>query len=122
MNQSPEFHLACACECACWMGHCLTKVSLLSCALLPYEIHLVRSILLQVYTLFCVLQCCRRDVEEDDDECRDHVEFASKNVHLITTMVSWEEKVSESIKDGKIVSLIKVVYKMLDSFLSYKGN
>ncbi|KAK9189720.1 hypothetical protein WN943_018319 [Citrus x changshan-huyou] len=72
VNQSPEFHLACACECACWMGHCLTK-------------------------------CCRRDVEEDDDECRDHVEFASKNVHLITTMVSWEAKVSESIKDGKIV-------------------
>lgn len=75
------------------------------------------------FTLLCVLQCCRRDVEEDDvDECRDHVEFASKNVHLITTMVSWEAKVSESIKDGKIVSLIIVVHIMLDSFLSYKGN
>lgn len=54
MNQSPEFHLACACDCACWMGHCLTKVSVLSCALLPYETHLVHSILLQVYTLFFI--------------------------------------------------------------------
>lgn len=81
------------------------------------------SFFFSFFTLFCVLQCCRRDVEEDDvDECRDHVEFASKNVHLITTMVSWEAKVSESIKDGKIVSLIKAVYKMLDSFLSYRGN
>lgn len=80
------------------------------------------SFFFSFFTLFCVLQCCRCDVEEDDDECRDHVEFASKNVHLITTMVSWEAKVSESIKDGKIVSLIKAVYKMLDSFLSYRGN
>lgn len=69
-----------------------------------------------------MLQCCRRDVEEDDDEYPDHVKFASKNVHLITTMVSWEAKVSESIKDGKIVSLMIIVYIMLDSFSSYRGD
>ncbi|KAJ0101589.1 hypothetical protein Patl1_06790 [Pistacia atlantica] len=50
--------------------------------------------------------CRKNDIDycddEDDDTYHD-VDLASGNVHLITTTASWEEKISESIKDHKIV-------------------
>ncbi|KAL5733030.1 hypothetical protein ACOSP7_032368 [Xanthoceras sorbifolium] len=49
--------------------------------------------------------CCttgRGHHDDDDDEDHD-VEIAGGNVHLVTTMASWEAKISESMKDGKIV-------------------
>ena len=44
--------------------------------------------------------------DADNDEL--HVEFAGGNVHLITTKESWDQKLSEASRDGKIVSLIFV--------------
>ncbi|KAK0592769.1 hypothetical protein LWI29_025049 [Acer saccharum] len=40
---------------------------------------------------------------DDDDEKDHHEEIAGGNVHLITSMANWEAKLSESIKDDKIV-------------------
>ncbi|KAL6980888.1 hypothetical protein U1Q18_022524 [Sarracenia purpurea var. burkii] len=40
---------------------------------------------------------------ENDGEQISPAELASGNVHLITTIQSWEEKMSEASKDGKIV-------------------
>ncbi|XP_059627860.1 thioredoxin H4-1-like [Cornus florida] len=40
--------------------------------------------------------------KNDNDECITG-DFTSKNVHLITTIQSWEEKLSEANRDGKIV-------------------
>nr|TKS13293.1 thioredoxin H-type-like [Populus alba] len=39
--------------------------------------------------------------DADNDEL--HVEFAGGNVHLITTKESWDQKLSEASRDGKIV-------------------
>ncbi|KAM7494692.1 hypothetical protein LguiB_029301 [Lonicera macranthoides] len=39
-----------------------------------------------------------------DDQCP-VAELAGGNVHLITTMSQWEEKLSEANKDGKIVAV-----------------
>jgi len=44
--------------------------------------------------------------DADNDEL--HVEFAGGNVHLVTTKESWDQKLSEASRDGKIVSLIFV--------------
>ncbi|KAG6771746.1 hypothetical protein POTOM_023133 [Populus tomentosa] len=38
--------------------------------------------------------------DADNDEL--HVEFAGGNVHLITTKESWDQKLSEASRDGKI--------------------
>ncbi|PON71127.1 Thioredoxin [Parasponia andersonii] len=40
---------------------------------------------------------------EVDDHDHHNVELASGNVHLITTIESWETKLSEANSDGKIV-------------------
>ncbi|KAK9290819.1 hypothetical protein L1049_008997 [Liquidambar formosana] len=46
--------------------------------------------------------CLGKHMNDGDDS--DHnIEFASGNVHLITTKESWEEKLSEASRDGKIV-------------------
>lgn len=47
-------------------------------------------------------QCVTKQ-EIKDDESNQHIDFASGNVHLITTKESWDEKLSQAIKDGKIV-------------------
>ncbi|XP_044460458.1 thioredoxin H-type [Mangifera indica] len=47
------------------------------------------------FTSISKLQCCKKTDLDNDD--------ARGNVHLITTIASWEEKISESIKDHKIV-------------------
>ena len=60
-------------------------------------------------TFFCIssdkmlqfLQCSGHNIDEVHQEGH---HLAGGNVHLIKTMDSWEEKLSEAIKDGKIVS------------------
>ncbi|KAF8394807.1 hypothetical protein HHK36_018743 [Tetracentron sinense] len=46
---------------------------------------------------------CMTKYVNDEDDPNHKIEFASGNVHLITTKESWEEKVSEASRDGKIV-------------------
>ncbi|KAF5953422.1 hypothetical protein HYC85_006278 [Camellia sinensis] len=46
--------------------------------------------------------CCSKP-RNDGDDSDHHVEFAGGNVHLITTKQSWDEKLSEASRDGKIV-------------------
>lgn len=50
-------------------------------------------------------QCYPKFVQnqKDREDSDDHVEFATGNVHLITTKESWEQKLSEAYEDGKIV-------------------
>ncbi|KAF5953532.1 hypothetical protein HYC85_006388 [Camellia sinensis] len=45
--------------------------------------------------------CCSKP-RNDGDDSDHHVEFAGGNVHLITTKQSWDEKLSEASRDGKI--------------------
>ncbi|KAK2637226.1 hypothetical protein Ddye_032018 [Dipteronia dyeriana] len=49
--------------------------------------------------------CCTtgRGHDDEDDEEDHHEEIAGGNIHLITTMANWEAKLTESIKDEKIV-------------------
>ncbi|XP_015580560.1 thioredoxin H-type isoform X1 [Ricinus communis] len=47
-------------------------------------------------------QCLSSDKHHDNDSDQ-HVEFAGNNVSLITTKESWDQKLSEASKDGKIV-------------------
>ncbi|KAI4341889.1 hypothetical protein MLD38_026560 [Melastoma candidum] len=47
-------------------------------------------------------QCFPKNANDGEDSDR-QVEFAGGNVHLVTTMESWDQKLSEAIKDGKIV-------------------
>ncbi|XP_019186992.1 PREDICTED: thioredoxin H9-like [Ipomoea nil] len=42
------------------------------------------------------------DGDGDDDESWHTVDYSGKNVHLITTEESWEEKMEEANKDDKI--------------------
>ncbi|XP_052195417.1 thioredoxin H-type [Diospyros lotus] len=49
----------------------------------------------QCWTKFCGA--------ETDSEQSAPIELASGKVHLVTTMQSWEEKLSEASRDGKIV-------------------
>ncbi|KAJ4720259.1 Thioredoxin like [Melia azedarach] len=49
----------------------------------------------------CWTKCCRHNADDEFDD--QQVELAGGNVQLITTMASWEAKISESIKDHKIV-------------------
>ncbi|CAL5335310.1 unnamed protein product [Camellia sinensis] len=46
--------------------------------------------------------CCSKP-RNDGDDSDHHVEFAGGNVHLITTKQSWDRKLSEASRDGKIV-------------------
>ncbi|XP_010553162.1 PREDICTED: thioredoxin H9 [Tarenaya hassleriana] len=40
---------------------------------------------------------------QKDDDADNHVEFSGGNVHLITTKESWDQKMAEAGRDGKIV-------------------
>lgn len=51
--------------------------------------------------ILCCSWCFQQEIK--DDESNQHIDFASGNVHLITTKESWDEKLSQAIKDGKIV-------------------
>ncbi|EEF33695.1 Thioredoxin H-type, putative [Ricinus communis] len=42
-------------------------------------------------------------MDHHDNDSDQHVEFAGNNVSLITTKESWDQKLSEASKDGKIV-------------------
>nr|TKS03917.1 thioredoxin H9 [Populus alba] len=46
---------------------------------------------------------CHRGNEESVHQENYRKEFASRNVHLLTTMEKWNEKISEASRDGKIV-------------------
>lgn len=46
--------------------------------------------------------CCTK-FPDDDDEQSHMALLASGNVHLVTTIESWEEKLSEANRDGKLV-------------------
>ncbi|KAL2509790.1 Thioredoxin H9 [Forsythia ovata] len=46
---------------------------------------------------------CLSKPNTDGDDSEHNVEFAGGNVHLITTKESWEQKISEAKRDGKIV-------------------
>lgn len=43
--------------------------------------------------------------KNDGDDSDHNVEFTGGNVHLITTKESWEQKIAEAKRDGKIVSI-----------------
>ncbi|KAJ6381565.1 hypothetical protein OIU77_030279 [Salix suchowensis] len=45
--------------------------------------------------------CARHKHDADDDD--QHIEFAGGKVQLITTKDSWDQKLSEASRDGKIV-------------------
>lgn len=50
----------------------------------------------------------RRDNEDEDEDEDDEHPFKvieGRNVHLITTLSKWEEKISEAIRDSKPVLL-----------------
>ncbi|KAA8517628.1 hypothetical protein F0562_015102 [Nyssa sinensis] len=46
---------------------------------------------------------CFNKPRNDGDDSDHNVEFAGGNVHLVTTKESWDEKLSEARRDGKIV-------------------
>ncbi|KAI3447860.1 hypothetical protein Pfo_004525 [Paulownia fortunei] len=46
---------------------------------------------------------CFTKPKNDGDDSDHNVEFAGGNVHLITTKESWEQKIAEAKRDGKIV-------------------
>jgi len=46
---------------------------------------------------------CFAKNSHDDADSDQHVEFAGGNVHLITTKESWDQKLLEANRDGKIV-------------------
>ncbi|XP_057513470.1 thioredoxin H-type-like [Actinidia eriantha] len=46
---------------------------------------------------------CGSKPQNDGDDSDHNVEFAGGSVHLITTKESWDEKLSEAKRDGKIV-------------------
>ncbi|KAG2691161.1 hypothetical protein I3843_09G218600 [Carya illinoinensis] len=46
--------------------------------------------------------CFGKSQTDEDDSVRS-VEFAGGNVHLITTTESWDQKLAEASRDGKIV-------------------
>lgn len=43
--------------------------------------------------------------KNDGDDSTHKVEFTGGNVHLITTKESWDQKLTEARRDGKIVSI-----------------
>ncbi|KAF5747686.1 hypothetical protein HS088_TW05G00413 [Tripterygium wilfordii] len=46
---------------------------------------------------------CLSKNHDDGDDSEHDIDFAGGNVHLITEKESWEQKLSEANKDGKIV-------------------
>ncbi|KAJ0089393.1 hypothetical protein Patl1_31571 [Pistacia atlantica] len=46
---------------------------------------------------------CLTKNQQDKDESDHHVDFAGANVTVITTKESWDQKLSEASRDGKIV-------------------
>ncbi|XP_051130981.1 thioredoxin H9-like [Andrographis paniculata] len=46
---------------------------------------------------------CLAKPKDDIDDADHDVEFSGGNVHLITSKESWEQKMSEAERDGKIV-------------------
>ncbi|KAL3531593.1 hypothetical protein ACH5RR_005114 [Cinchona calisaya] len=46
---------------------------------------------------------CLAKPKNDGDDSVHNVEFAGGNVHLITTKESWDQKLTEARRDGKIV-------------------
>ncbi|CAN8269534.1 unnamed protein product [Cochlearia groenlandica] len=46
--------------------------------------------------------CVSKDKEDDDDSTH-NIDFSGGNVHLITTKESWDQKLEEACRDGKIV-------------------
>uniref|UniRef100_A0A5B7B1Y1 Thioredoxin domain-containing protein n=1 Tax=Davidia involucrata TaxID=16924 RepID=A0A5B7B1Y1_DAVIN len=46
---------------------------------------------------------CLTKPQTDGDDSDHNIEFAGGNVHLVTTKESWDEKLSEARRDGKIV-------------------
>ncbi|KAK4478377.1 hypothetical protein RD792_013844 [Penstemon davidsonii] len=46
---------------------------------------------------------CLAKPKKDGYDSDDNVEFTGGNVHLITTKESWEQKLAEAKRDGKIV-------------------
>ncbi|KAI3831176.1 hypothetical protein MKW92_047314 [Papaver armeniacum] len=47
--------------------------------------------------------CISKSRDDDEDSYRHKVNFASGNVHLITTQERWEEKLAEAKRDSKII-------------------
>ncbi|CDP06377.1 unnamed protein product [Coffea canephora] len=47
--------------------------------------------------------CCLPKPKNDGDESVHNAEFVGGNVHLITTKESWDQKLTEAKRDGKIV-------------------
>ncbi|XP_010043573.2 thioredoxin H9 isoform X1 [Eucalyptus grandis] len=84
-----------------WRRHGLKSCS--SCfLLLNLGICIPTIIMGQCVTkILCCSWCFQQEIK--DDESNQHIDFASGNVHLITTKESWDEKLSQAIKDGKIV-------------------
>ncbi|KAK4396004.1 Thioredoxin H9 [Sesamum angolense] len=48
-------------------------------------------------------QCLAKHNKGGGDDSDHNVEFAGGNVHVITTIESWEQKIAEANRDGKIV-------------------
>ncbi|KAJ4832547.1 hypothetical protein Tsubulata_000109 [Turnera subulata] len=46
---------------------------------------------------------CFAKHRDDGDDSNHHVNFAGGNVHLITTKESWDQKLTEANKEGKVV-------------------
>ncbi|CAK9170732.1 unnamed protein product [Ilex paraguariensis] len=46
---------------------------------------------------------CFSGPKNDDEDSDTHVDFAGGNVHLIATKESWDEKLADARRDGKIV-------------------
>lgn len=47
--------------------------------------------------------------DTDGDDSDKHVEFVGGNVQLITTKESWDQKLAEASRDGKIVCFLSVL-------------
>ncbi|XVE86017.1 hypothetical protein DITRI_Ditri18aG0002500 [Diplodiscus trichospermus] len=69
------------------MGHKWTKVNRFIPKTMPFYF-------LQFF------RCHYADVKDHQEQ---NVEFASKNVHYINTIQSWEEKLTEATRDGKML-------------------
>lgn len=78
-----------------------------------FLLHSIDCFTLDIILSFYILQCCRHNADDEFDD--QQVELAGGNVQLITTMASWEAKISESIKDHKIVSL-QAICKIIQTF------
>ncbi|XP_057459064.1 thioredoxin H-type-like [Lotus japonicus] len=67
------------------MGNCVVKVRLLGCLLRPKNSKI------------------KHPMTKDDDDSDQEVEFASANVEVITTKESWDQKLEQARRDGKVV-------------------